>query len=380
MRYFMTGATGFIARAVSRQLVAAGHEVVTVDKKPNRARDLMENGVEVMLGDINDKPSMRDAMRECDGVFHLAAYTRINAKSKPKTERLNVEVKRNLKETLKELREARKQESTQGKTIAERINVEGTRNVLELMKELKIAKGVFTSTMSVYSNTKRRMLQENYRYRGPWLSEYERTRWVAHFEVAEPMMREQRLPLVIVQPGTVYGPGDNSYVHTLIEMFLTKRLKSVPQKSARCWAHVEDVAAAHIAAMKKGKIGENYFLTGPAHTITYLVDQASKMTGIPAPKRQLSPGLLRFVSLLLTPVGAMMALPEDYSPEALRTMAGTTYLGANEKAKRDLDFSPRSLEEGLRETLAYEMKLLGMGPKIEYADDITVLELEPEQH
>ncbi len=247
------------------------------------------------------------------------------------------------------------------------------------MKDLKIPKGVFTSTMSVYSDTKGRMLQENYRYRGPWLSEYERTRWVAHFEIAEPMMREQRLPLVIVQPGAVYGPGDTSYVHTLIHAFLTKRLRSIPQKSARCWAHVEDVAAAHIAAMEKGKIGENYFLTGPAHTIAYMIEQASKLTDIPAPKRRLTPGLLRFVSLLLKPVGMMMALPEEYSSEALRTMAGTTYLGANDKAKRDLDFNPRSLEEGLRETLAYEMKLLGMGPKVQYADDITVLELEPEQ-
>src|SRR5690348_8426491 len=100
MRYFMTGATGFIARAVSRKLVAAGHEVVTVDRKPGRARELVESSVEVMLGDINDKNSMRDAMSECQGVFHLAAYTRINAKSRPKTERLNVEIKRNMRETL----------------------------------------------------------------------------------------------------------------------------------------------------------------------------------------------------------------------------------------------------------------------------------------
>jgi hypothetical protein len=53
-------------------------------------------------------------------------------------------------------------------------------------------------------------------------------------------------------------------------------------------------------------------------------------------------------------------VPEDYSAEYLRVNAGVTYLGDNAKARRELGYSPRPLQEGLRETLYHEMRLLGM--------------------
>ena len=66
---------------------------------------------------------MRDAMSECQGVFHLAAYTRINAKSRSKTERLNVEIKRNVGAMVKELRENQQQAKTKGTTVSSRDSV-----------------------------------------------------------------------------------------------------------------------------------------------------------------------------------------------------------------------------------------------------------------
>jgi nucleoside-diphosphate-sugar epimerase len=59
-------------------------------------------------------------------------------------------------------------------------------------------------------------------------------------------------------------------------------------------------------------------------------------------------------------VGAVVPLPQTYAAESLRVIAGTTYIASNEKAKRELGFAPRPLEEGLRETLLHEMRLLGM--------------------
>ena len=60
-------------------------------------------------------------------------------------------------------------------------------------------------------------------------------------------------------------------------------------------------------------------------------------------------------------LGTFLPLPPTYAAESLRVMAGTTYIGDNRKARRELGFAPRPLEEGLRETLAYEMERLGMG-------------------
>ena len=326
MRYFLTGATGFIGHMLSRQLVSAGHEIITVARRPDRTSMLVETGVEVVRGDITDKESMREAMKGVDGVFHTAAWYKLGAMAKDRAD-------------------------------AERINVAGTRNVLELMKELKIRKGVYTSTLGVFSDTHGRMVKEGQRFRGPWLTEYDRTKWIAHFEVAVPMM-EERLPLVVVQPGLVYGPGDTGAVHTILELYVRRRLLLTPKKTAFCWGHIEDTARAHILAMEKGKPGETYIIAGPAHTLIEAMAVAEKITGIPAPKRHPSPRTMRFLAGLMHLVAYIKRPPEAYSYESLRSLAGASYIGNNEKAVSDLGFSPRSLEAGLRETLDHEQVML----------------------
>ncbi len=155
MRYFVTGATGFVGGQVARQLIAAGHGVVAPVRTPAKAQDLAALGVDVRQGDVTEKESMREAMRGVDGVFHIAGWYKLGVKDKSE---------------------------------GERINIQGTRNVLELMRELEIPKGVYTSTLAVFSDTHGRMVDETYRYDGPHLSEYDRTKWVAHYEVADPMI------------------------------------------------------------------------------------------------------------------------------------------------------------------------------------------------
>jgi nucleoside-diphosphate-sugar epimerase len=81
---------------------------------------------------------------------------------------------------------------------------------------------------------------------------------------------------------------------------------------------------------------------------------AEKITGVHAPRWHPGPGAMRAIAGLMGIVGKVVPLPEDYHAETLRTMAGVTYIGSNEKAKRELGYHPRSLEAGLRETLVYE--------------------------
>ena len=329
MKYLVTGATGFIGGHVTRQLVQAGHEVVTVARTPARARDLVELGVAVHQGDITDKESLRGPMTGVDGVFHIAAWYKVGARDK---------------------------------SPAEQINVDGTRNVLEVMKELAIPKGVYTSSLAVFSDTRGRVVDESYRYNGRHASEYDRTKWVAHYEVAEPMMKAG-LPLVIVQPGAVYGPGDQSLVHDTLVQYLRGQLPIMPQGAAYCWAHVEDTARGHVLAMEKGRPGETYIIAGPVHTFVEVLQLAEEITGIPAPRIQAHPGLLRGLAVLMDLVGRAAPLPPSYTGEGLRSTAGATYLGSNEKAKRELGFTVRPLREGLRETLLYEMAQLGIQPR-----------------
>ena len=313
-KYFVTGATGFIGGRVTRQLVHAGHEVVAIARNLPAARDLEAIGVDVRRGDITDPDSLRGPMAGVDGVFHIAGWYKIGTK-----DRAN----------------------------GERINVDGTRNVLTAMKELRIPKGVYTSTLAVSSDTHGQVVDETYRHGGPWLTEYDRTKWIAHYKIAEPMIRAG-LPLVVVQPGVNYGPGDTSEIRPTFVRYLRGKLRALPKQTAYCWAHVEDTARAHILAMERGRAGETYIIAGMPHTLIEVFDLAERITGIPAPRFHASPGLLR----------AIAALSRS---ERLRDVAGVTYLGNNAKARRELGFDPRPLEDGLRETLQHEMRLLGIG-------------------
>ncbi|MEK6322553.1 MAG: NAD-dependent epimerase/dehydratase family protein [Acidobacteriota bacterium] len=326
MKYFLTGATGFVGGRLARQLVEAGHQVVAVVRNPAKAQDLADLGIAVHQGDVTDKESLRAPMSGVDGVFHVAAWYKVGVKDKRE---------------------------------AEATNVQGTRNVLELMWELGIPKGVYTSTLAVFSDTHGRLVDEEFRYSGPHLSEYDRTKAMAHREVAEPMMAAG-LPLVIVQPGLIYGPGDTSIVRQTLIQFLQSKLPMIPKESAYCWAHVDDVARGHILAMEKGRTGESYILAGPPHTFIEAIELAEQITGVPAPRMQVAPGMIKAMAAMMGAVEKVLPVPEAYTKESLRVTAGVTYLGDNAKARRELGYNPRPLQRGLAETLEHEMRLLGM--------------------
>jgi nucleoside-diphosphate-sugar epimerase len=325
VKYFVTGATGFLGGRVAQQLRAAGHEVVAVVRDPNKARALAAIGVQPVKGDVTDRESMRAPLTGVDGVYHIAGWYKIGVKDK---------------------------------TPGVAINIDGTRNVLSLMKELRIPKGVYTSTLAVNSNTHGRLVDESYRFTGEHLSEYDRTKAAAH-DMAEQFIKDG-LPLVIVQPGLIYGPGDQGPSHEAFVSYLKRQLPLMPQQTAYSWGHVDDIARGHLLAMEKGQPGENYYVCGPAHTLIEALKLAEQITGVPTPGLTAPPWLLRAMSGLMSVFEPIVSVPDNYSSEYLRVSAGVTYIGDNTKAKRELGWTPRTLNDGLPETLRWEMEQLGM--------------------
>jgi len=322
MKYFITGATGFVGGEIVRQLVSAGHEVRAIVRDPQKAQWMNELGVKLYKGDVTDKESMRTAMTGVDGIFHVAGWYKI--------------VERN-------------------KGEAHAVNVKGTKNVLELMRELKIPKGVYTSTCAVFSNTYGKTVDETYRFSGKYATTYERTKGEAH-RIAEDLIK-QGLPLVIAQPGMVYGPDDTSALRARLIDFLKGKLPAIPARSVMHWAHVEDIARAHIAMMEKGRTGEAYIISGERSTVVDMYRLAAKISGAKMPMI-LSDGILLFMSKLSRPFDRW--LPDTFTSEGLVTVAGLSYLADDSKARRDLGFNPRPIREGWTETVQHEMKLLGM--------------------
>lgn len=322
MKYFITGATGFVGNVLARQLRAAGHEVRASARRPERASELQAIGVTLFQGDVTDKESMREAMLGVDGVFHVAGWYKVG---------------------------------THDKSSGEKVNVQGTRNVLELMKELKIPKGVYTSTLAINSDTRGQLADETYHFTGNHLSEYDRTKAAAH-EIAKEFIAKG-LPLTIVMPGAIYGPGDTSTIRINIISLLKGQLPVVPSQTTLCWAHVDDVAQGHVLAMEKGKIGETYIIAGEPFKVA---DAFSLAAQISQKRRPLVVPfqMVKVMSVLVKPLDGF--LPVSYTSEGMRVIAGVTYIGDNSKAKRELGYDPRPVSVGWEPTIRHEMELLGM--------------------
>lgn len=316
MKIFVTGGSGFIGRHLVRQLVARKHTVKALSRSPNSDMLLHQMGAQPVRGHLHDLPALRAGMEKCDAVFHLAAWYGLG-----------------------------KRRAAQ----AERINVAGTRNVLHTAHQAGIPRIIYTSTIAVFGDTKGRLVDEAYQHAGPFLSEYDRAKWLAHYRVALPLI-EQGAPITIVMPGAVYGPGDTSIVHDLMRLFLQGQMPVIPgPETALAYAHVEDVARGHILALEKGKIGESYILAGPVRTMREMARLWSALGERPAPRLEIPAGLLRPLAPLMGLLETLVDLPAPFTEEAVRSL-GATYIARSDKARAELGWEPRPVEEGMRET------------------------------
>jgi nucleoside-diphosphate-sugar epimerase len=323
--YFLTGATGFLGGALARHLASNGHSVRALVRTRTFA---LPDSVIQYVGDVTDKASMRAPMTGVDGVFHVAGWYKVGLRERDRA-------------------------------IA--VNIDGTRNVLELMRELGIPRGVYTSTLAVNSDTHGRVVDETYRFAGTHISVYDWTKAEAH-RVADEFIADG-LPLVIVQPGGIYGPGDTSSLRALWVRYLQRKLPVVPTRSAFCWAYIDDEASGHLLAMERGQAGRNYFLAGPVHTVIDALAVAESITGIPAPRVHVPRGVMQGMSRIVGLFDRWISLPPEYTSEGLRVAGGVTYLGSNARAVNELGWSVRPLRDGLSETLPHEMRLLGLNPR-----------------
>ncbi len=318
MKAFVTGGSGFIGRHLIRKLTARGYKVRALSRSINSDVLLRQLGAEPVRGHLNDLPALRQGMKGCDVVFHMAAWYRLGRR---------------------------------GASQAERINVRGTRNVLQTAYQMGIPKIVYTSTIAVFGDTRGQMVDESYYQGAPFLSEYDRTKWLAHYRVALPLI-EEGAPIIIVMPGGVYGPGDTSVINEMLTLFLRGKLPVLPgPETTLTYAHVDDIAEGHILAAEKGKTGESYILTGPARSLGEMVRLWAELSGRPAPRLVIPAGMLRPFAPLMGLLEGVVDLPGAFTEEAVRSL-GATYIARSDKARAELGWQPRPLEEGMAETVA----------------------------
>ncbi len=315
MKAFVTGGAGFVGQHVVRKLLERGYEATSLARSRESADLLAGMGSQVALGDITDLASMREAMRGSDVVFHLAAQYVIGAVDREKMEI---------------------------------INVGGTRKVLRLAHELGVPRIIYTSTVNVFGDTKGEYVDETYYNDGPFLTEYDRTKWLAHYKVALPMM-EKGAPITVAMPGPAYGPGDHSIIADAMRMFYRGYPIMPGQDTVLTFTHVDDVAEGLVLAYEKGQVGETYILTGPAIPLGEMVDFWAHLTGRPAPALSVPSTLVRASAPFVDLAGPFTDIDSVLSKEGA-SLVGATYITRSDKAREQLGWQTRPLQLGMLET------------------------------
>jgi nucleoside-diphosphate-sugar epimerase len=309
-----------------RKLREHGDDVVALVRTPEKAGALEELGCELVAGSLADVGAIREGMAGCDAVIHGAAIYEVGI---PESEH-------------RAMYEA---------------NVVGTETVLRAALEAKVPKVVYISTVAAFGNTKGEVVDEGYEHPGTsYTSYYEQTKVEAH-RLARRMVAEDGLPAVLVQPGGVYGPNDHSALGRQMNQFLAGRLPLLPfPETGFNMVHVDDVAEGVRLALGKGRAGEAYVLGGQITTMREMMDTLARVSDRKPPKRTMPTGVLKAMAPLGPVVGKVMGQGPNLR-ELISTADNVTFWAKHDKAMADLGYSPRGLEQGLRDTLEAEGKL-----------------------
>jgi nucleoside-diphosphate-sugar epimerase len=320
MKVFVTGGTGFIGGEIVRQLRQRDDDVVCLARSPERGAKVAGLGAELVAGDLGDEAALRAGMEGCDAVIHAAAMYEIGIPAKQRPAMWEA-------------------------------NVAGTERVMKVALEAKVPRIVYVSTVGIFGNTHKKVVDES--YENPeqgYTSYYEETKLEAH-KIVKRMIAEQDLPATIVQPGGVYGPGDTSQVADLLVEFFAGKLVLMPfPELGICLSHVEDIAGGVLLALDEGKLGETYVISGPATTMRAAIETVAAVSGRKAPKRDLPTGLMKAMIPFGPLVGKLAGQPPNLR-ELISSADGVTFWASYEKAGRELGYAPRGMEEGLRQTL-----------------------------
>jgi len=321
MKVFLTGGTGFIGRRIAEKLRERGDDVVALVRTPSKAAPLAAAGVETVSGDLSDTPAIERGVQGADAVIHAGADYRVGV---PKREQ----------ESLWEA------------------NVRGTERVLDAAIAAGAQRIVYISTGNVFGNTGERVADESYE-RDPaagFLSAYDETKYHAHRAAKERIAAGA--PVIIVQPGAVYGRGDTSQVANIIDQTRTGKLKLLmfPEFTLQ-YVHVDDLADGIILALDKGRIGESYVLGGEEASMRDLVTHVAELSGRKPPKHAMPAAAMKAGIPFGPVVGKLMGFPPNLA-ELIRTSDGVKIRMTDAKARSELGYTTRPLKEGLRETLA----------------------------
>lgn len=309
-KILVTGSEGFIGSHLVEELVLKGYKVKafvlynsfnTWGWLDTLSKDIMDN-VEVFTGDVRDPNGVKEAMKGCDAVFHLAALIAIPF-------------------------------SYHSPDTYVDTNIKGTLNVLQAARELNIERVLVTSTSEVYGTAQYVPIDELHPFQGQ--SPYSATK-IGADRLAESFYRSFDLPVTIVRPFNTYGPRQSAraVIPTIITQLLSGKteIKLGSLTPTRDFNYVKDTANGFISIYQSDKtIGQEINI---------------------ATQKEISIGdLANELIRQINPKAQIICDEQRLRPEKSEV---NRLLGSNKKILELTSWKPQyTFEEGLAETIQF---------------------------
>ena len=323
MTTLVTGATGFLGSALARALLDRGEAVRVLVRRESDRRNIDGLDVELAEGNLNDPQSLRNAVKGCRALYHAAADYRLWVKDP-----------RELYAT----------------------NVSGTRALLRSASEAGVERIVYTSSVATLGREPSGRPADE---RTPvtiddMTGHYKRSKFLAEEDVNR-LVRDEEIPVVIVNPSTIIGPRDIRPTPTgrMVEEAARGKIPAFVDTGLNV-VHVDDVAAGHVQAYEQGKIGERYVLGGDDMMLREILAEIASLVGRRPPRIRLP----RAAVLPVAYVAEFAARIRGSAVEPLVTVDGikmskTFMFFSSEKARKAIGYSSRPGREALADAVEW---------------------------
>jgi dihydroflavonol-4-reductase len=310
-RVLVTGGAGFIGSSVVRAVLDRGAEVVALVEPGGGTANLDGLDVSVVEGDLRDPDAVDRAVTGCATVFHVAALYRFWAADP---------------------------------SAFYDINVTGTRHVMEAARSHHVGRVVYTSTVGTLglngATTDAPVDERSFAHVDHLFGLYKQSKYVAEHEVLR--AAAEGLPVVLVQPTTPVGPrdiGPTPTGRTVLE-FLGGRIPGYVDTTLNI-VDVEDVAAGHLLAADRGRVGRSYILGGQNLALRDVLATLAAVTGLPAPTRRFPGALALAAGHVSDLVEGRLLRREPTIPLEAARMSTTHMSFDDDRARSELGYTSR---------------------------------------
>jgi dihydroflavonol-4-reductase len=315
MRVFVTGGNGFIGSVVVRKLVSRGHAVRCLVRATSKTQRIDDLGVERVIGDVRDAGALASGMTGCDAVIHLAGFSSWNDLNSP---------------------------------LMDEVVVGGTRNVLRAARQAGWLRTVVVSTSVAVNGTPGPVVHDETSTLDLPSGGYVYSRAKARAEDECRTAAANGLPVVIVNPGEVFGPNDIDLITACNLVDFAKSSPVLVCHGGTSVVHVDDVAEGVIAALDHGRSGERYILAGDNLSIRQLAELTIELLG----QRKLVLSAPNVVIRWFARLAGALRLPLPFNPAVL-PYAMRYWFMDSKRAQTELGVRFSSARETLEPTLAW---------------------------